>query len=58
LAGILDGAPEHLKDNLYHVSNTMCAIYINKKLKTTAPDFPLKPTKVFKLSLKVKSSTF
>jgi predicted O-methyltransferase YrrM len=57
LAGILDGIPEHFKDNLYHVSNTMCAIYINKKLKTTAPDFPLKPEKVFKVSLKVSAST-
>jgi hypothetical protein len=36
----------------------MCAIYINKELKTTAPDFPLKPEKVFKVSLKVDGSTF
>lgn len=58
LAGILDGIPEHFKDNLYHVSDTMCAIYLNKELKTTALDFPLKPTKVFKASLKIKDSIF
>jgi predicted O-methyltransferase YrrM len=57
LAGILDGIPEHFKESLYHVSNTMCAIYINKELKTSAPDFPLKPEKTFKISLKVNAST-
>jgi predicted O-methyltransferase YrrM len=48
LAEILDGIPEHFKDNLYHVSNTMYAIYINKELKTAAPDFPIKPRKYLK----------
>ena len=57
LAGILDGIPEHFKESLYHVSNTMCAIYINKELKTSAPDFPLKPEKTYKVSLKVNAST-
>ncbi|MFQ3181450.1 MAG: putative O-methyltransferase YrrM [Polaribacter sp.] len=58
LAGILDGIPKHFKENLYHVSNTMCAIYINKELKTSVPDFPLKPEKTFKISLKINASTF
>ena len=33
------------------------AIYINKKLKTSAPNFPLKPEKAFKISLKIEGST-
>ena len=31
-SGILDGCPKEKLQNLYHVSNTMCAVYINKKL--------------------------
>ena len=54
LAGILDGIPEHCKRNLYHVSNTLCAVYINMELKTSEPDFPLSPEKVFKVNLEVK----
>lgn len=54
LAGILDGIPETQKNHLYHVSNTMCAIYTHKKIKTTIPDFPVKPNKIFEISLKSK----
>ena len=32
-SGILDGCPKENLENLFHVSNTMCAIYINKKIK-------------------------
>jgi hypothetical protein len=52
LAGILAGVPKEVQNKLYHVSNTMCAIYINKKLTTTLPDFPLKPEKVFRVAIK------
>ena len=31
-AGILDGCPKDQIQNLYHVSNTMCAIYTKKKI--------------------------
>ncbi len=34
MAAVLDGTPEALRKNLYHVSNTMCAVYINKPLPT------------------------
>jgi predicted O-methyltransferase YrrM len=32
MAAIIDGTPEQMRKNLYHVSNTMCAIYTNKQL--------------------------
>ncbi len=55
LAGILDGCPtKHLK-NLYHVSNTLCAIYINlepndKIVPGYVPVNDL-PTKSFEVSI-------
>jgi len=53
-AGILDGLPENYRKNLYHVSNTMCAIYTKKKLRTTQFNSLSTPKKVFITSLKVK----
>lgn len=54
LAGILDGCPskEHRK-NIYHVSNTLCAIYINDEVKTSYPE-PHVPTKTFSVSIIAK----
>lgn len=52
LAGILDGIPSVLKGNLYHVSNTLCAIYLPKKVKSKIDDFPIKPIKKFVVSVK------
>jgi predicted O-methyltransferase YrrM len=57
LAGILDGMPQNLQDNLYHVSNTMCAIYTNKSFKTSAFELPMTPNKVFEVSVKSKKIT-
>lgn len=54
LLGILDGVPAELKENLYHVSNSMCAIYTKKKLESTAFCNPVKPRKVFEVSAKLK----
>jgi len=54
-AGILDGVPVALHKNLYHVSNSICAVYINKTLPTTNPSEIHIPTKKFKVSLEIKS---
>jgi len=35
LAGILDGCSTEQKGKLYHVSNTLCAMYTNKSLKSS-----------------------
>jgi hypothetical protein len=51
LAGILDGAPPSANGSLYHVSNTMCAIYINGDFpKRYATGFQV-PDKVFTLKV-------
>jgi hypothetical protein len=34
IAGILDGCPAEVRKNLYHVSNTICAVFIREKLAT------------------------
>ena len=54
LAGILDAIPEAEHKNLYHVSNTMCAIFMNKKLPTHKLENPTEPKHWFELNLKLK----
>lgn len=55
LAAILDGIPRKCHGNLYHVSNTLCAVYIeNKKFRTTFTKFSSKPDKVFTITLTTK----
>lgn len=55
LAGILDGLPEKLHSNLYHVSNSLCAIYYPEKLSGVLKDFPVEPENLFEVNLKIKS---
>lgn len=54
LLGILDGIPSKFKDNLYHVSNSMCAIYCNKKLVSSDFSYPIEPNKVFDVKATLK----
>jgi predicted O-methyltransferase YrrM len=51
LAGILDGLPVKEHSNLYHVSNTMCAILTKKKFKTNKNVFPSRPNKMFTIKI-------
>lgn len=51
LAGILDGCPEEKRKNLYHVSNTMCAIYTVESYKTRQIEFPDIPNKSFRVEI-------
>ncbi|MEE4176655.1 MAG: class I SAM-dependent methyltransferase [Bacteroides sp.] len=55
LAGIIDGLPKEMHQHLYHVSNTMCAVY----LPGLSPEIPRRslnpnvhPGKYFELRLK------
>ena len=50
-AGILAGLPKHLHGNLYHVANTMCALYSPQKLLTQKLVTPVKPTHVFQVKI-------
>jgi predicted O-methyltransferase YrrM len=55
LAGILDGIPASDHNFLYHVSNTMCAIYSkNPNLKADMLNFPTVPNKIFKIKIKAE----
>jgi hypothetical protein len=51
LAGILEGIPAGTEKNLYHVSNTVCAIHTNRKFPTTQLVSPAIPNKKFKVTL-------
>lgn len=53
LKAILDGIPQELHKNLYHVSNTMCAVYIeNINYITYETKFPSKVNKYFSINIK------
>lgn len=54
LAGILDALPKEKHKNLYHVGNTLTAIYTKKQLNTAPLDPPVKPKHVFQVDLGVK----
>ena len=51
LAGILDGCPKEKRGNLYHVSNTNCAIYTEEKFKTSFATYPQTPNKKFTVTI-------
>lgn len=56
-AGILDGTPKDKRKHLYHVSNTLCAIYspqIPKNIKISFPCLPATPNKKFKIQISAK----
>jgi hypothetical protein len=52
LAAILSGVPEEYHKNLFHVSNTLCAVYMeNNNLETGITRFPSFPNKNFIIKL-------
>ena len=54
LHGILDAIPKKYHHNIFHVSNTLCAIYTeNNKIKHEYLEFPAIPNKNFKINLKI-----
>jgi len=53
LQGILDGIPAEKHKNLYHVSNTLCAIYLEEEsFSTNITKFPTYPNKNFSIHVK------
>ncbi len=54
LAGILDGCPPERRGKLYHVSNTMCAIYTERPLKGAFVPWPRIPDKVFSVRMQAR----
>ena len=53
LAGIMEGCPPQFRDNIYHISNTLCAIFTRGKYDIKKWIFPEIPNKVFKLNISV-----
>lgn len=51
MAAILDGMPEGLRKNMFHISNTMCAVYINKQSPTIDLTAARRPNKKFKVTI-------
>ncbi len=54
LAAILEGVPKNEHQHLYHVSNTLCAIYTKKPFKTYKFEAVSVPKKVFEIDVKIK----
>lgn len=54
MAGILDGAPEQERSRLYHVSNTLCALYTRSQYPTSFVEHPAIPNKVFSVRVAAK----
>lgn len=52
-AGILAGTPKDKVGKIYHIRNSLCAIYLNKEIKSTAMDFPVRPDKAFEVKIKM-----
>ena len=46
-AGMLDGAPPAARPHLYHVSNTLCAVYVQGTFRTRTAVVPALPDKIF-----------
>ena len=53
IAGILDGMPKEMHKHLYHISNTMCAVFTKKSFQTQLLEYPVTPDKIFKVNIEV-----
>jgi hypothetical protein len=51
LAGILDGCPENKRANLYHISNTLLAVYMQDYFPAAFRNFPQVPNKKFTITI-------
>jgi len=56
VAAILDGMPASEHNHLYHVSNSLCAIYTRKQFKTKFINSPEIPNKAFTIDLKANKT--
>ncbi|MCX6231711.1 MAG: class I SAM-dependent methyltransferase [Bacteroidetes bacterium] len=52
MAGILDACPPEKRGNLYHISNTLCAVYINEKITSEWLKIDTKPKHYFEIMIK------
>lgn len=52
LMGIMDGCPAEKRKYIYHVSNTLCAVYFGKKMKSDVLIPYLLPNKKFSIEIR------
>ena len=51
LRGLFEGSPVEARKNIYHISNSLCAIYTKQKIQSSYPE-PNISTKKFTVSIK------
>jgi hypothetical protein len=54
MAAILDGAPERERGRIYHISNSLCAMYVRATFATSFVVHPALPNKVFTVRVSAK----
>jgi predicted O-methyltransferase YrrM len=54
LSGIMDGCPEVYRGMIYHVSNTLCAVFMKGNYKTHDLHFNAVPTQAFEMRICAK----
>lgn len=54
LAGILDGCPTNKRDKVFHISNTLCAVYTEEDIISKNAIYPAFPDKNFKVTIEVE----
>jgi len=54
MAGILDACPPEKRQNIYHISNTLCAVYINENIVSECLKINSKPKHWFEINIKGK----
>lgn len=57
LSAILDSVPNELRKYIYHVANTMCAVFIREELKASELIYPKIPLKNYKISISIENIT-
>jgi len=56
LAAILDGVPSQNKQNIYQVSNTLCAVYFPQSMPAVNKRTPKKPKNTFRVQLSLNNA--
>lgn len=55
MAGILDGVPSRFRRNIYHVANTLCAVYLPKPVQAGLFRSPARPGHRFRVTIELNS---
>ena len=55
LHGILEGTPEQFRNNIYRVSNTLCAIFTRQQINSHFSEFPETPRHDFRIHIQINN---